>query len=214
MNENSKERQPKLAPPLDISDDDVYEAMKKVEGYLDITPSDFKLLYGMAFRHAVLRLTQAVKASDVMTREVTFVSKNTPLVEVAQIMAAQNISGVPVVDAEKKVIGVISEKDFIFHLGGENIRSFMGVVVHCLKTKGCVALPMRRQKAEDIMTYPAITVKEDTSTSEVTEILATKNINRVPVVDQEGKLIGIIARTDMVQTFCTLLVPFDNPSKK
>jgi CBS-domain-containing membrane protein len=214
MNDNQKKRQIKLAPPLDISDDDVYETMKEVEGYLDITPSDFKLLYGIAFRHAVLRLTQAVKASDVMTREVIFVSKDTPLVEVAQIMAAQNISGVPVVDAEKRVIGVISEKDFIFHLGGENIQSFMGVVAHCLKSKGCVALPMCHQKAEDIMTHPAITIKEDTSTSKVTEILATKNINRVPVVDQEGKLIGIVARSDLVQTFCTILVPPDNQSKK
>lgn len=90
----------------------------------------------------------------------------------------------------------------------------MAVVAHCLKTKGCVASMMHHQKAEDIMTHPAITIKEDASTSKVTEILATKNINRVPVVDQEEKLIGIIARTDMVQTFCTLLVPFDNPSKK
>jgi CBS-domain-containing membrane protein len=214
MNENPKKGQTKLAPPLDISDDDVYEAMKEVEGYLDITPSDFKLLYGVAFRRAVLRLTQAVKASDVMTREVVFVSRDTPLMEVAQIMAAQNISGVPVVDTERKVLGVISEKDFIFHMGGENIRSFMGVVAHCLKSKGCVALPMCHQKAEDIMTHPAITIKEDASTSKVTEILATKNINRVPVVDREGKLIGIIARTDMVQTFCTILVPPDSQPKE
>jgi|LQYC01.1.fsa_nt_gi CBS-domain-containing membrane protein len=214
MNENPKKRQAEFAPPLDISDDDVYEAMKEVEGYLDITPSDFKLLYGIAFRHAVLRLTQAVKASDVMTRKVISVSKDTPLVEVTQIMAVQHISGVPVVDAERKVIGVISEKDFIFHMGGENIRSFMGVVAHCLKSKGCVALPMRHQKAEDVMTHPAITVKEDTLTSQVAETLTTKNINRVPVVDQEGKLIGIVARTDMVQTFCTILVPPTNQSKK
>ena len=214
MNEDPRKRQTKLAPPLDISDDDVYEAMKEVEGYLDITPSDFKLLYGIAFRHALLRLTQAVKASDVMTREVIFVSKDTPLVEVTQLMAAQNISGVPVADTEKKVIGVISEKDFIFHMGGEDIRSFMGVVAHCLKSKGCVAFPMCHQKAEDIMTRPAITIKEDASTSKVKEILATKNINRVPVVDQEGKLVGIVARTDIVQTFCTILVPPDNQSKK
>jgi CBS domain-containing protein len=73
---------------------------------------------------------------------------------------------------------------------------------------------MCHQKAEDIMTHPAITIKEDASTSKVTEILATKNINRVPVVDREGKLIGIIARTDMVQTFCTILVPPDSQPKE
>jgi len=85
--------------------------MKELEGYLDITPGDFKLLYGIAFHHAVLRLTQKVKAGDIMTKEVIFVYKDTPLSEIAQPLADKKISGLPVVDPERRVIGVISEKD-------------------------------------------------------------------------------------------------------
>lgn len=207
MDDDSAKRNTSLAQPLEISDNDVYEAMKEIEGYIDITPGDFKLLYRMAFRHAVSRLTQSVRAMDVMTREVVFVPKDTPLTEVAEVMANKEISGLPVVDDEKKVMGVISEKDFAFHMGGKDFRSFMGVVAQCLKNRECVALPMRRQKAEDIMSHPAITVKEATHVSEVADILTQNNINRLPVVDDGDKLVGIIARADIVQTSCTVIIP-------
>jgi len=56
--------------PVDISDEDIYEAMKDISGYLDITPADLKEVYLKAYRHAVTRLTRSVKVRDVMTRDV------------------------------------------------------------------------------------------------------------------------------------------------
>ena len=196
------------AAPPDISDDDAYEAMKEVEGYLDITPGDFKVLYGLAYKHAVARLAQSVKARDIMTRDVIKVARDTPLTEVARVMALRSISGLPVVDAEDRAVGVISEKDFISHLcGGENLRSFMEVIAYCLSTKGCLALPMRHQKAEEIMTHPPVTVAEETTVSEVASLMAEKKINRVLVTDTAGRLVGIVARADIVQTSCTVVLP-------
>jgi CBS domain-containing membrane protein len=191
---------------FDISEDDIYEAMKQIEGYLDITPGDFKALYGLAHRHAIARLTESVKAGDVMTRNVISVEKDTPLAEVAERMVEAGVSGVPVVDGQK-VIGIISEKDFVFEMGGKDLRSFMSVVVHCLKAKGCAASPMRHQKAKDIMTHPAVTVRQEITLSEVANIMAANNLNRVPVLDHEERLVGIIARADIVQTSCTLIIP-------
>ncbi len=206
MSEIQKESEASIP---EISDIDIYEAMKEIEGYLDITPGDFKLLYNMAYRHAVSRLAESVKVKDVMTRNVVFISKDTPLIEVAEIMATKNISGVPVVDFEKKPMGVISEKDFAFQMGGNEFRSFMSVVAQCLQRNGCVAVTMRNQKAEDIMTHPAISVTETTSVSEVANILAKHKINRLPVVDKDGKIAGIIARADIISTSCTLIIPQD-----
>lgn len=191
---------------LHISEDDIYEAMKEIDGYLDITPGDFKALYGVAHRHAIARLTETVKAGDVMTRNVISVHKDTPLPEVADKMAQAGISGVPVMDAQE-VIGIISEKDFVFEMGGKDLQSFMSVVAHCLKNKGCVASPMRHQKAKDIMTHPAVKVSQETPLFEVTTIMATNNLNRVPVLDHGRKLVGIIARADIVQTSCTVIIP-------
>lgn len=114
-------------------------------------------------------------------------------------MASYGISGVPVVYEDEEVVGVISEKDFLSLMDTKETKSFMGVVAQCLTSKGCVAIPMRKQKAEDIMTFPALTVVGDTSISEIVDIFKEKNVNRVPVIDQEGKLIGIVSREDIMQ---------------
>jgi CBS-domain-containing membrane protein len=187
---------------MDISDDDILNAMKNISGYLDITPGDFKEIYRFAYRHAIHRLRHSVKAKDVMTKKVVFVEENTSLEEVAEILNRHVISGIPVIDDNKNVVGVISEKDFLFHMGVKEKRTFMGVVAHCLKSKGCVAISMRKQKAKDIMTSPAIIVDENVPTSEIANTFIEKNINRAPVVDQEQKLIGIVTRTDIVKSSC------------
>ena len=59
---------------------------------------------------------------------------------------------------------------------------------------------MHQQKAEDIMTSPAITVREDTPVSEIATIFTEEEINRVPVTDDGGKLLGIVAREDIVKS--------------
>jgi CBS-domain-containing membrane protein len=186
--------------PLEISDDDIIEAMKDIQGYLDITPGDFKVLYRLAYKHAIERLSQLIKACDVMTERVISVKRDTPSEEVAYTMATHGVSGVPVVESENKVIGVISEKDFLFDMGSKDTTSFMEVVAHCLSNKECVGISMRRQKAEQIMTSPAITVPKDESVSKIAILFTKKNINRVPVTDREGKLLGIVARADIVQS--------------
>jgi len=188
-----------LSLNIEISDDDIFEAMKEIPGYLDITPGDLKEIYRFAYRHALQRITQSVRAADIMTARVFSVKRETPLSEVAEVMAKENISGVPVVDENTKVVGIISEKDFLAHMGSGNKTHFMAVVAECLKGKGCIALPIRSQKAEDIMTSPAVTVEETTAVIEIAGIFTEKNINRVPVVDRDGNMLGIVSRADIVR---------------
>ena len=184
--------------PVDISDDDIYDAMKEIPGYLDITPGDFKEVFRFAYQHAVERLS-SVKAGDVMVTEVVSVTRKTPLDQVAAVMARHGISGVPVVEEGEGVVGVISEKDFLTRMGEQDTETFMGVVAECLKGLGCVAVSIRGQNAEDIMTSPAVTVNEETSIREIANLLTEKNINRVPVINRKGHLVGIISRADIVR---------------
>lgn len=196
-NKNIEKNKSSLNP--EISDKDIYEAMKDIPGYLDITLGDFKELYRMAFRHSMKRISESIKAGDIMTTEVISVKRETPLREVARLMADQGVSGVPVIEDDKTVAGVISEKDFLSHMGAKNAKTFMGVVSKCLKGKGCVALSIRAKNAEDIMTAPSISVNEDTTLLEITNIFTEKKINRVPVVDLTNHLIGIVSREDIVE---------------
>ncbi len=187
-----------LFDKTDITDDDIYEAMKEISGFIDITPGDFKELYIRAYRHAVERLLTSVRAGDIMTRDVVYARQDTPLTEVARMMGNKGISGVPVVDASGNVIGVISERDFLSNMEIEGVGNFMTLLAECLKGKGCLVVSMRRAAARDIMRSPAITVTEDTPVIEISRILSEKNINRVPVVSSDGKLAGIVSRGDIV----------------
>jgi CBS domain-containing protein len=178
--------------------------MKNILGYLDITPGDFKEIYLFAYQHALERLRSAVKAKDIMTKDVVFVRKDTPLEEVADILGRWTISGVPVIDENQKVAGVLSATDFLFHMGAKKEKTFMGIIAQCLRNKGCLAIPMRKQKAEDIMTSPAITIRENSPVSEIADTITENNINRVPVVNQNNRLVGIVTRTDIVRSSCSI----------
>jgi CBS domain-containing protein len=187
---------------MDISDDDVLEAMKTISGFLDITPGDFREIYIHAYRHSVERLRKSVKASQIMTSTVVSVQDETSLLETAELLAEKNISGLPVVNTTMNVIGVISEKDFLYAIGGGQIQSFMGVIIQCMKNKGCMAVSFSGKTAADIMTTPPITVKPETSLYELADIFEKRKINRVPVVDSDSRLVGIVTRSDIVQSFC------------
>ncbi len=184
---------------LEISDKDIHEAMKDIPGYIDITTGDAKELYRLAYRHSLKRITQSIKAGDIMTIEVIAVKRETPLKEVAKLMAEQGVSGVPVIEEDRKVAGIISEKDFLSRMGAGNSKTFMGIVAKCLKGKACVALSIRARNAEDIMTSPAVAVNEETTLLDITNIFKEKKINRVPVVDSDGYLTGIVSREDIVE---------------
>ena len=190
--------QPVLTASADLTDSDIYEAMKSMPGYLDITPGDFKELYCYAYRQAAERIARSVLARDMMATDVISVKPDTPLHEVAEAMGGRGISGVPVVDEDTRVVGVISEKDFLTRMGDESPRNFMAVIANCLKARGCIALPIRAKKAQDIMTSPAITARVDTPFSEIVDVMARRAINRVPVVDDKGRLVGIITRNDLI----------------
>ncbi len=192
------EKRQGLSPQIEISDDDIYDAMKDIRGYLDITPGDLKEVFRFAYRRAVERISSAVKAGDIMTTPVHSVRVDTAAQTVAEVMAEHGISGVPVLDQHGKVAGVISEKDFITRMGAKDAAHVMGIIAACLRGKGCVATSIRSKHAGDIMTSPAVTVTVYATAFEIMDLFTDKGINRVPVVDDKEELVGIVSRADLI----------------
>jgi CBS domain-containing protein len=190
--------------PVDISDDDVMAAMKSMQGYIDITPADFKEVYRAAYVLARERMMKALKAGDIMTTPAYVVHTETDLIAIATLLAEKGISGAPVTGPDGGIIGVISERDFLRKMGADQEGSFMQVIAHCLKDKGCLAAPMVNRTAGDMMTAPAVTATADMSIGRISSLMAEKNINRVPIVDLAGKPIGIVTRSNLVNAFCML----------
>jgi CBS domain-containing protein len=185
---------------VDITDEDVYDAMKEIPGYLDITPGDFKEVYSHAYRRAVERIKRSIKAKDVMTRDVVFADINTPMKDVAQTLGSHGISGLPVVDLEGMVVGVISEKDFLRHMGAKDKMTFMAFVAERLKEAWCVDESIGERLAGDMMTSPAVTIDENKPIIEIATLFKEKNINRAPVVNQKGELVGLVSRADIIES--------------
>ena len=189
---------------VDISESDVMDAMRSISGYIDITPRDFKEVYRVAYALARDRMQNALKARDVMTAPVHIIHLGTGLVEAAALLAEKGISGAPVVDEAGKIAGVISEKDFLIQMGAGKAPSFMQVILQCLSSKGCLAAPMHKMTAGDIMSAPPITAEAGIALGEITAILNERRINRLPIVDADQRPIGIVTRTDLVASYCML----------
>jgi CBS domain-containing protein len=179
-------------------------AMKAMRGYIDITPADFREVYRVAYALAQERMMSAFKAADIMSTPVHTVHVDNDLISTAALLAEKGIAGVPVTDPEGCVVGVISEKDFLRRMGAGPNGSFMQVVAHCLTNKGCVATPMKNRTTGDIMTAPPITAGVDITIGAISALLMEKNINRLPIVDADGKPVGIVTRSDLVNSFCML----------
>jgi CBS domain-containing protein len=138
-------------------------------------------------------------AADVMTRDVVTVRPNDSLRRAAQIMLERGVSGLPVVEANGRVVGVISEADLIRHdetrtrwwldvlSEGEQISPDFVSAVHAINR------PVLRAMRTEL-----ITVNEHTPLSEVAEKIVRHNIRRVLVLN-EGRLVGIVARRDLVK---------------
>jgi CBS domain-containing protein len=176
--------------------------MRGLSGYVDITMGDFREIYRSAYTHAVERMSRATRARDVMTRNVIAVHPDTRLSQVAVEMASHgtathSISGVPVVESGR-VVGVLSEKDFLRALGITRIKTFLAFLAHYLEHRGSDLLALGERRARDIMTSPAITVDEETPVAQIARIFKEENINRVPVLDATGGLVGIVSRADLL----------------
>ncbi len=185
-------------PAAGPTDADVMEAMKSLSSYIDITPADFRELYRVAFRLAVERFTRSVTAGDIMSETVVTVNPENTVDEVVRIMSEGGVSGVPVVDPDGRVVGILSEKDVIRRLLGGRTGSIMTLATECLRSKRCMCAKVSEIKAGEVMTAPVVTVRAEATLAELARLISEKQVNRLPVTDADGRLLGILARNDIV----------------
>lgn len=135
--------------------------------------------------------------SDVMTQTVVAVSRNAPYKEIARTLSEWKVSAVPVLEGEGRVIGVVSEADL---LSKEEYKGREPADVARPEQLGDLAKAGART-AEDLMSTPAVTVHADATVAEAARIMARKGVKRLPVVDAEGMLAGIVSRADLLKVY-------------
>ena len=139
------------------------------------------------------------RVRDVMTPEVVTVGEQASFKEIAATMDEHRVSALPVLDAEGRVAGIVSEADLLlkeeFPEGPAGGRLFQGRRQRVERAKAAGAT------AAELMTAPAVTIGPDATVTEAARVLHRHGIKRLPVVDPAGPLLGIVSRADLLKVF-------------
>lgn len=139
-----------------------------------------------------------MRVADVMTTEVLTVTPDTSLKQVAEVLTRCGISGLPVVDEERHVLGVVSEADIILK---ERRRSRPGLWRRVFDGADPLSAKASARTAGEAMTSPAVTVTAERRVDAAAALMLDRQVNRLPVLDRAGKLAGIVTRADLVRAF-------------
>ena len=126
-----------------------------------------------------------MRVVDLMTSDVITASPDTPIKAAARLMVRNKVSGLPVVDENTKVVGIITEADFLrLEVAREEAED-----------------PKPVERVEQVMNRSVLTITPDATVTEAARIMVVNDINRLPVTDTNGRSLGIISRLDVVAAF-------------
>jgi CBS domain-containing protein len=137
------------------------------------------------------------RVGDVMTTSVITVDRLTPYKEIAQLLAGHRISGLPVLRMGRQVAGVVTEADLLAAQASTARR---------LRSAGRRNWRPRRTShpaltAGELMTSPAVTISQEATVPAAARLMNTHHVRRLPVVDEQGRIAGIVSRSDLLSVF-------------
>lgn len=142
-----------------------------------------------------------MKARDVMVSPVITVSESCTIRDLAKLLFDNRISGVPVVSADGKVVGMVSEADLMHRseIGTERPSSWWLALISGERALAAEYVQSRALKVKDVMATDVQSAHPDTPLVEIAEIFEEKHIKRVPILNEMGELVGIVSRANIVQ---------------
>jgi len=140
-----------------------------------------------------------MKINEIMRRDVVTVAPQTSLKDVAALLVARRISGMPVCSEDGRVVGVISEADIVQKEQADDFAS-SAVLGRLLDQAYGDGIRFAARTAGGAMTSPAVTVRSRDEVAVAAHLMVTRRVNRLPVVDG-SRLVGIVTRSDLVRAF-------------
>ena len=134
---------------------------------------------------------------DVMSTHVIAIREGAPYKEIATRLREHRVSAFPVIDADNKVIGVVSEADLLTKeaLGGDIPGVLHGLTRHRELTRAAAVT------AADLMTKPAVTIGPREPVTHAARLMFNRRVKRLPVIDDDGRLVGIVTRSDVLSVY-------------
>lgn len=144
-----------------------------------------------------------ITAKEIMTTDVVTVSPETSVKEAANIMSENNISGLPVVEDEK-LVGIVTENDLIIKDKKLHFPEYINVLGGIIYLESYKKFKEEFKKftavkVKELMTEKVVTAKPDDTIEDLATLMYQENINRIPVVNDKGQLVGIVTRGNIVK---------------
>ena len=154
-----------------------------------------------------------MRAHQIMTRSVISVTPDTSIVDAANIMLQRHVSGLPVIDQAGKLVGIVSEGDFIrrSEIGTQRKR---GRWLRFILGSGRSAndfVHEHGRKVSEVMTSEPVTITEDAALAEIADIMERNHVKRLPVMNGD-KVVGIVSRANLLQTVASLARQVPDPT--
>lgn len=138
------------------------------------------------------------KVRDVMTKKVVAVREGTPFKELVELLTERQLATLPVVNTAHRVVGIVSEDDLLFK---EEFHDDPDRVAKRRWWRGLPKYKAAATQARDVMTTPATTIPADATIVAAARLMDTRGVKRLPVVDADGALVGIVAPRDILKVF-------------
>ena len=144
-------------------------------------------------------------AKKIMVKKVITIKKDASIEKLSELLLKNKISGVPVVGDDGKLVGIATEGDLIIRDSDLHFPRYFKLLDSIIYLESLNKFKSNLKKylgtkVEDVMTVKVRTVRQDTPVSEVANIMIRNNVNRVPVLNRKGDLVGIITRADIVKS--------------
>ena len=185
-------------PELELSDEDILDAMQHIPGYLDISTVDFREIYHLAHRHALKRIVGGVRAGTLMRVGIEPLRDDMTLAEAAASMARQGLKALPVLGADDHLVGMLTETDFLRRLRAD---TFLELLLRLIDDASGFRHRCHDTPVSEAMTTPPVTISEEAGFFKVISAFHEHEGRSMPVVNDKGMLRGLLLRKDFVHAY-------------
>ena len=194
----------KAAPPSALTfgravltREDIETALKDMNAYIDVTEEDLEEIYARASLHHMRQRMGEVTCGAIMARDVVTAERNDKIETVWETMRQRKLKGVPVVDGDKRVVGMVTIVDFLKRVDQPPARPGLLGRLRSLLHRITGLFVGRAETIGEIMSAPVMTAREDTHIVSLIPLFSEHNIHHVPIVDREGRVQGMVTQTDL-----------------
>ncbi len=173
--------------------DDLNFALRQYDELIDVSPDDLDAILHKAQMHAYGRRFGEIRCGEIMSSDIVSVGADTSLRRAWTLLRQHRIKALPVLNDERKLIGIVTQTDFMQNAAWPAPTRFQSGIVRLFGRNG-----NERRVVADIMTAPVQFVAPETLVTELVPAMADRGLHHLPVADETGRVLGIVTQSDLI----------------